>query len=101
MYRVYFKRGAPQKEIDDIIRLLKASRIKFYESPDEIFGQSTASIWVRDLSEYNRARRIINKYQKKNIRTDQHSEGVRALKWITIATVVAFSMLSLILAINR
>lgn len=56
--------GVPQDEADEIRALLSEHAIDFYETDQGNWGISLAAIWLRDDSQHERARALIDSYQE-------------------------------------
>ncbi len=62
--KVYDTNWASAEEISDILALLQRHAISHYETPKGVFGLSVGAIWVKQDSDYERARQIIEEYDK-------------------------------------
>ncbi len=62
--KVYDTNWASSEEVSDIVALLQRHAIPHYETPRGVFGLSTGAIWVKDDSDYETARHIIEEYDK-------------------------------------
>jgi hypothetical protein len=71
-------RGVPDDEAEDIRALLADNNIEFYETSAGNWGTSLPAIWLRDDSQLERARTLIDAYQSK--RTLQQREIYAQLK---------------------
>lgn len=61
----FFKlNDVPQDESDEIRQILRQHSISFYETDAGRFGLSTAAIWLRDASQLELARSLIDQYQQ-------------------------------------
>jgi hypothetical protein len=73
--------GVPDQEADEIRALLGEHRIDFYETSAGRWGISLAGIWLRDDTHLERARELIDAYQRERtarVRQDyarRQSEG--------------------------
>lgn len=56
--------GVPDDEAFEIRELLENGGIDYYEVPASFLGISPASIWLHDCGELQRARALIDSYQK-------------------------------------
>jgi hypothetical protein len=56
--------GVPQDEADDIRTLLDTHAIDYYETEQGNWGISLAAIWLRDESQKEEAKRLIDEYQQ-------------------------------------
>lgn len=66
MTTLLFKlKGVPDSEADQVRELLTENDIDFYETPPNMWGISMEAIWIRDDSLLEKARPLINEYQKK------------------------------------
>lgn len=66
MATLLFKlKGVPESEADQVRELLTQHDIDFYETPASMWGVSMEAIWIRDDSLLEKARPLIDEYQKK------------------------------------
>lgn len=56
-------RGVPEEEIEDVRELMAEHGIEVYELPASAFLISAGSLWVRNDSDYSRARELFDEYQ--------------------------------------
>jgi len=76
MAKLLFKlKSVFDDEADDIKKLLSDNQIDFYESPAGNWGISMHALWLKDESQFARARELIDGYQKE--RTQRVQEEVR------------------------
>ncbi len=61
-------RYAPDDEIEEIRSLLQEHRIDFYETQAGPWGISAPGIWLNDEREYDRAKALLDDYQKNRFR---------------------------------
>lgn len=69
-------RHAPDDEILEIRNLLQAHHIDFYETQAGPWGISAPGIWLKDESQYGRAKALLDDYQEQRCR-DQRAEYER------------------------
>ena len=69
-------RHAPDDEIQEIRSLLQEHQIDFYETQTGPWGISAAGIWLNDEQQYDRAKALIDDYQKNRYR-EKHAEYER------------------------
>lgn len=62
--KVYETNWASTEEISDVLKLLGDHAIPHYETPKGIFGLSLGAIWVTQDSDYEKARRLIEDYDR-------------------------------------
>lgn len=62
--KVYDTNQASSEEVSDILARLQRHAIPHYETPKGVFGLSMGAIWVKDDSDYEMARQIIEEYDK-------------------------------------
>lgn len=55
--------GVPDDEADDIRALLEEAEIDCYEVPASFLGISPASLWLRDSTELEKAKALIDAYE--------------------------------------
>lgn len=71
-------RNVPDDEAEDIRRLLASNAIEFYETPAGRWGISAPAIWLQDKNELQRAKSLIEAYQKERfIRRRQEFESLK------------------------
>ena len=59
--------GVPDDEAEEVRDLLTQSGIDFYETPPGNWGISMPAIWLRDDSQLDRARALIDAYQEERL----------------------------------
>ena len=62
--RLFVLRGAPVDEVEEIRDLLTRHHIDYYETPPGNWGISSATIWLKDESQLQNAKGLIDAYQK-------------------------------------
>lgn len=60
--------GVPDDEADAVRTLLEEARIEFYETSSGRWGISVAALWLPAEQDYDRARALIDDYQKERQR---------------------------------
>lgn len=83
--------GAPEDEILEMRKLLMDNAIDFYETDGGRWGTSVSGIWLRDDSQLETARTLIDNYQ------EERSERVRAEYALQEASGTAETMWSRLL----
>jgi hypothetical protein len=105
--------GVPEDEADEVRELLGANRIAYYETHAGRWGVSVAAIWLRDDSQLDSARRLLDDYQIERFRRARAEydalgrEGrqetlierfnrapIRFLIYVGLVAVVLFAMLA-------
>lgn len=71
-------RSVPEDEAEDVRRLLASNGIEFYETPAGRWGISAPAIWLQDKNELQRAKSLIEAYQKE--RFIRHRQEFESLK---------------------
>lgn len=69
--------GAPDDEVDELRQLLTDHDIDFYETEAGRWGISVAALWLRDDTQLERARSLIDDYQQQRairIRTEHEAQ---------------------------
>ena len=61
-------RHVPDDEADEVRALLAENHIDYYETPPNRWGVSMGGIWIRDGEQAQRARRLLNDYQRERAR---------------------------------
>jgi len=75
--KLFKLRNVPQDEAEDIRQLLQEHGIEFYETEAGGWGVSVPAIWIRDNSQLDEARALIETYQQQ--RTTQARAEYRQL----------------------
>jgi hypothetical protein len=63
--KLFKLRNVPDDEVEDVRQLLVDHAIDFYETCAGGWGISMPAIWLRDTSQLEQARILIDEYQKK------------------------------------
>ena len=72
MPKLLFKmHGAPEDEIAEVRELLENHEFDTYETEPGRWGIGIAAIWLKDPSQYEHAREILNEYQKQRYQNAQ------------------------------
>ncbi len=61
-------RAVPEDEAEDVRALLARNNIDFYETPAGRWGISVPAIWLRDETQLDSARSLIEQYQTERTR---------------------------------
>jgi len=79
MAKLLFKlNGVPEDEADDVRALLTEQQINYYETHAGKWGISVAAIWLKDESQLESAKKIIEDYeQQRSIIVQQHHEELK------------------------
>jgi hypothetical protein len=56
-------RGVPDDEHAALRRVLDDAGVDYYELPPSAFGISAGSLWIRDDSEFDKARTVFERFQ--------------------------------------
>ncbi|TQV75145.1 hypothetical protein FLL45_09410 [Aliikangiella marina] len=74
MAKLLFKlNGVPDDEAEEVREVLEHSEIDFYETSAGMWGLSFAGIWLKDESQFETAKKIVDEYQEK-----RYSKAVEA-----------------------
>jgi Fe2+ transport system protein B len=65
---IFRLKDVPEDEADEVRELLRANHLDFYETSAGKWGISIAAIWLKDDSQKERARALIDDYQSKKIK---------------------------------
>jgi len=57
-------RNVPVDEADDVRALLDRHGLAWYETEAGLLGMSSPGLWLRDASDYPRARAVLDEYQQ-------------------------------------
>lgn len=61
--QIFKLRDVPEDEAADVRALLAENDLEFYETTGGNWGISSAGIWLKDESQFEQARALINEYQ--------------------------------------
>lgn len=61
--QLFILRGVPDDEVDEIRVLLTEQQIDFYETPAGSWGMSMPAFWVKDESQFDLAKQLLDEYQ--------------------------------------
>jgi hypothetical protein len=64
-------RGVPEDEACEVRELLTEHQIDFYETAAGNWGISMPALWLRDHSELEKARQLLNAYQQQRFATQR------------------------------
>jgi hypothetical protein len=64
-------RGVPEDEADEVRELLTEQNIDFYETSAGNWGMSMPALWLRDDTELEKARQVLNVYQQQRFLTSR------------------------------
>ena len=64
-------RGVPDDEADEVRELLTAQNIDFYETSAGNWGMSMPALWLRDATDLEKARPLLNAYQQQRFLTSR------------------------------
>ncbi len=83
-------RHVPEDEAEEVRALLTSHGIDFYETPESAFGISAGSIWLRDESQAQVARQLLDAYQTQRYATqrERHEELTRQGQHRTFAHIL-------------
>ncbi len=76
--QLFILRGVPDDEADEIRTLLTERQIDFYETPAGSWGMSMPALWVKDESQFDQAKLLLDEYQQQ--RQEQARADYLALK---------------------
>ena len=76
--KLFSLRDVPDDEADGIRQLLEQHRLDYYETPGSGWGISAPCIWLRDEADLERAKALIDEYQRQF--TAQARSNYQALK---------------------
>ncbi|MDQ2068942.1 DUF6164 family protein [Natronospira bacteriovora] len=80
-------RHVPDDEAEDVRAMLEKADIPFYETPPNRWGITVGGIWLRDRSDYPRARSLMDEYQRERLlrvraeREQRRREGREETLW--------------------
>lgn len=76
---ILFKlRNVPEDEADEIRELLEKNHFDFYETPAGRWGISAGGFWLRDESQLENGKRLIEQYQKeRQVRARQEYQRMK------------------------
>ena len=76
--QLFILRGVPDDEVEAIRALLTEQQIDFYETPAGSWGMSMPAMWVKDDSQVEQAKQLLEEYQQQ--RQHQAHAEYQALK---------------------
>jgi len=62
--QLFILRGVPDDEVKETRALLIEQQIDFYETPAGSWGMSMPAIWVKDESQFDLAKQLLDEYQQ-------------------------------------
>jgi hypothetical protein len=65
--KLFAMNGVPDDEAEEIRELLASNGVDFYETSAGNWGISVAAIWLRDESQHQQARSLIEEYQRERL----------------------------------
>lgn len=66
MAKLLFKlNGVPDDEANDVRQVLDDNQVDYYETSAGMWGLSFAGIWLKDESQFESAKQIVDEYQQK------------------------------------
>lgn len=68
---IFSLRNVPDDEAEDIRTLLTENEIPFYETSAGNWGISVPALWLKDKTDYKRARSLIDAYEKERFITQR------------------------------
>lgn len=72
-------RHVPDDEAEEIRALFGAHEVRFYETPPSRWGISMGGFWVHDTDEANRARALLQDYQRQRWESQRETYEARRL----------------------
>ncbi len=79
--RVFDTRGAPEEEIAGVREVLQEHGIKYYETSSGNWGLGSAALWVREETDYDRARELIDGFQGRWLMEARQSGASAGINW--------------------
>lgn len=69
----------PEDEAQEVRDLLTQYRVDYYETSAGLLGISNAGLWLKDDSDYDRAKALLDDYQQQRYRdAREHYEALKA-----------------------
>lgn len=99
-YKIFEIRGVTDEEVNEVRYLLQKNKIRYYETPKGNFGRSMATIWVSDNSNYLKARKVIDEYQKK-FKSRNKSNNINEIKHTRKYSLYAVAIFIFVIVIWR
>jgi hypothetical protein len=65
---IFRLKDVPEDEAEEVRELLRDNHLGFYETSAGKWGISVAAIWLKDKTEKDRARALIEEYQSRKIK---------------------------------
>jgi len=72
-------RHVPDDEAEEIRALFGAHDVRFYETPPSRWGISMGGFWVHDTDEADRARALLQEYQRQRLQSQRATYEARRL----------------------
>jgi hypothetical protein len=66
-------RGVPEDEADEVRELLTEQDIDFYETSAGNWGMSMPALWLKDDTDLEKARQVLNVYQQQRFLTSREN----------------------------
>ncbi|RBW52036.1 DUF6164 family protein [Marinobacter sp. F3R11] len=70
-------RHVPDDEAEEIRALFDAHDVRYYETPPSRWGISMGGFWVHDIEEAERARGLLQEYQRKRMECQREAYEAR------------------------
>lgn len=96
---IFSLKNVPEDEANDVRELLTANDIDFYETPPGNWGISSPGIWIKESSDSDKARQLIDTYQQQRYvdQREQYQQLKREGRHRTIAAVIRENPLRVII----
>jgi nitrogenase molybdenum-iron protein alpha/beta subunit len=62
-------RNVPDDESLEVLALMEEHRIEVYQTPPGPFGITAGGIWLKQVSDFDRARKLLDEYQAERARS--------------------------------
>ncbi len=88
--KLFSLHNVPDDEAEEVRELLRSNEIDFHETPAGNWGISVAYIWLHDESELEKAKALIDNYQKERLirAREEYAQLVQAGRRRTIGDVI-------------
>lgn len=88
--KLFAMNGVPDDEAEEVRELLASNGIDYYETSAGNWGISVAAIWLRDESQHQQARSLIEEYQRERFARarEEYAHLLRDGKRRTIIDVI-------------
>lgn len=93
--RIFDARGAGETELNGVREALEQAGIDFYETSAGIWGLGNAALWVRHPEDFERARAVVEAFQRDWTQRARSQSERPAVRWSLVpGLVLAIALLA-------